>query len=96
MSRRPLSLLSWLAVLAVLKSPEAEATQRFLSQPENATVQLGQTLTLSCRFVAQNIFTKNYQNIFLLLSVENLVGPLQWTKDDFGLGTLRSLPGYER
>ncbi|XP_022828505.1 irregular chiasm C-roughest protein-like isoform X2 [Spodoptera litura] len=28
--------------------------------------------------------------------VENKVGHLQWTKDDFGLGTNRNLSGYER
>lgn len=28
--------------------------------------------------------------------VENKVGTLQWTKDDFGLGTHRNLSGYER
>ncbi|PZC73138.1 hypothetical protein B5X24_HaOG209972 [Helicoverpa armigera] len=28
--------------------------------------------------------------------VENKVGALQWTKDDFGLGTHRNLSGYDR
>ncbi|XP_013145492.1 PREDICTED: irregular chiasm C-roughest protein-like isoform X2 [Papilio polytes] len=28
--------------------------------------------------------------------VENKIGTLQWTKDDFGLGTQRNLSGYER
>ena len=28
--------------------------------------------------------------------VSNKVGVLQWTKDDFGLGTSRALPGYSR
>lgn len=28
--------------------------------------------------------------------VEGKVGQLQWTKDDFGLGTHRHLTGYER
>lgn len=28
--------------------------------------------------------------------VENKVGTLQWTKDDFGLGTHRNLSGYDR
>ncbi|CAH2238507.1 jg5688 [Pararge aegeria aegeria] len=28
--------------------------------------------------------------------VENKIGSLQWTKDDFGLGTHRNLSGYER
>ena len=32
----------------------------------------------------------------LRCEVDNLVGVLQWTKDDFGLGTRRELPGFER
>ena len=36
------------------------------------------------------------EEVRLKCEVDNLVGVLQWTKDDFGLGTLRELPGYER
>ena len=36
------------------------------------------------------------EEVRLRCEVDNLVGVLQWTKDDFGLGTLRDLPGYER
>ena len=36
------------------------------------------------------------EEVRLRCSVDNLVGVLQWTKDDFGLGTLRELPGYDR
>ena len=35
-------------------------------------------------------------NVTLECGVNNKVGVLQWTKDDFGLGTSRSLPGYSR
>ena len=28
--------------------------------------------------------------------VLNQKGPIQWTKDDFGLGAVRNLTGYER
>ena len=35
-------------------------------------------------------------NIILPCRVDNIIGALQWTKDDFGLGTRRSLPGYDR
>ena len=35
-------------------------------------------------------------NVTLECGVRNKVGVLQWTKDDFGLGTSRSLPGYSR
>ena len=36
------------------------------------------------------------EEVRLKCKVDNLVGVLQWTKDDFGLGTLRDLLGYER
>ena len=32
--------------------------------------------------------------VVLPCSVEDKEGLLQWTKDDFGLGTKRDLPGY--
>ena len=35
-------------------------------------------------------------NVTLECGVSNKVGVLQWTKDDFGLGTSRALPGYSR
>ena len=35
-------------------------------------------------------------NVTLECRVSDKVGVLQWTKDDFGLGTSRSLPGYSR
>ena len=35
-------------------------------------------------------------NVTLACSVENKVGVLQWTRDDFGLGTDRELSGYSR
>lgn len=34
--------------------------------------------------------------VILPCKVENKVGPLQWTRDGFGLGTSRSLPGFPR
>ena len=36
------------------------------------------------------------ENVTLMCRVENILGQLQWTKDDFGLGTSRSLHGYDR
>jgi len=35
-------------------------------------------------------------NVTLACSVDNKVGVLQWTRDDFGLGTDRELSGYSR
>ena len=34
--------------------------------------------------------------VVLPCTVEDKEGLLQWTKDDFGLGTKRDLPGYSR
>merc|ERR1712106_459687 len=34
--------------------------------------------------------------VILPCKVENKAGPLQWTRDGFGLGTSRSLPGFPR
>ena len=36
------------------------------------------------------------KSVILPCSVTNKAGVLQWTKDDFGLGTARELDGYER
>ena len=36
------------------------------------------------------------ENVTLMCRVESILGQLQWTKDDFGLGTSRSLHGYDR
>ena len=33
--------------------------------------------------------------VVLPCTVEDKEGLLQWTKDDFGLGTKRDLPGYQ-
>ena len=44
----------------------------------------------------RNTVAMEGEEVRLKCKVDNLVGVLQWTKDDFGLGTLRDLPGYER
>ena len=44
----------------------------------------------------RNTVAMEGEEVRLNCKVDNLVGVLQWTKDDFGLGTLRELPGYER
>ena len=36
------------------------------------------------------------EHVTLPCRVENKVGPLQWTRDDFGLGLNRNLKGFER
>ena len=44
----------------------------------------------------ENISVKEGDNVTLLCSVENRAGVVQWTKDDFGLGTSRDLQAYNR
>ena len=44
----------------------------------------------------ESISVKEGDNFTLSCSVKNKVGVLQWTKDDFGLGTSRALVGYSR
>ena len=34
--------------------------------------------------------------VYLPCVVGNMTGPLQWTRDGFGLGTRRTLPGFPR
>ena len=36
------------------------------------------------------------EHVTLPCRVHNKVGPLQWTRDDFGLGLNRNLKGFER
>ena len=43
-----------------------------------------------------SVTVREGQNVTLECSVSHKAGVLQWTKDDFGLGTSRSLPGYSR
>ena len=56
------------------------------------------TKTVVQKFIKEpeSIIVKEGDNVTLECSVSNKVGVLQWTKDGFGLGTSRSLSGYER
>ena len=49
-------------------------------------------------FVAQpeSLTVREGETVILRCGVSHKEGVLQWTKDDFGLGTSRSLPGYSR
>ena len=53
---------------------------------------------LQQRFIRepQSVTVTEGDSVTLDCSVSDKVGVLQWTKDDFGLGTSRSLPGYSR
>jgi len=44
----------------------------------------------------ESVSVKEGDNVTLTCSVDNKVGVLQWTKDDFGLGTYRNLSEYSR
>jgi len=44
----------------------------------------------------ESVSVKEGENVTLACTVENKVGVLQWTKDDFGLGTYRNLSEYNR
>ena len=44
----------------------------------------------------ENVTVTAGESVTLQCRVEHLVGALQWTFNDFGLGLARSLPGYER
>lgn len=46
--------------------------------------------------VPESVTVMEGESVTLTCRVENILGLLQWTKDDFGLGTARPLPGYER
>ena len=46
--------------------------------------------------VPESVTVMEGENVTLMCRVENILGQLQWTKDDFGLGTSRSLHGYDR
>ena len=65
----------------------------FLSMPK-----FGDMKSVEQKFVKEpeSISVKEGENFTLSCSVKNKVGVLQWTKDDFGLGTSRSLVGYDR
>ncbi|KAI8433726.1 hypothetical protein MSG28_015714 [Choristoneura fumiferana] len=61
-------------------------------------------LLLGCRGYAEQRFAMEPQDqsaiigsrVTLPCRVENKAGELQWTRDDFGLGTNRNLSGYDR
>ena len=62
------------------------------------TVSLVKTKNLQQIFVTEpgSESVREGESVVLQCEVKNKAGVLQWTKDDFGLGTSRDLPGYSR
>ena len=76
--------------------------QRFLREPTDVTVIAGEQVGSVTQYLTQGqkylfIFVLTEKIVFfkvvLPCRVEDKEGLLQWTKDDFGLGTKRDLPG---
>ena len=76
--------------------------QRFLREPTDVTVIAGEQVGSGTQYLTQGqkylfIFVLTEKIVFfkvvLPCRVEDKEGLLQWTKDDFGLGTKRDLPG---
>ena len=71
--------------------------QKFVREPPDQTAAEGEHVTLPCRVDnkvthgGMSRWVGEFCNIILLQ-----VGPLQWTRDDFGLGLNRNLKGFER
>ena len=61
-------------------------------------VGLGEMRSRTQKFLKEpeSISVQEGENVSLSCRVKNKVGVLQWTKDDFGLGTSRDLAGFDR
>lgn len=84
-------------VVTILLLPDlglaVSVVQKFVREPPDQTAAEGEHVTLPCRVdnkVTRGDGAESY-NITMLQ-----VGPLQWTRDDFGLGLNRNLKGFER
>ena len=91
-------------VIALLISIQGSVgrQQRFLREPTDVTVIAGEQVGSVTQYLTQGqkylfIFVLTEKIVFfkvvLPCRVEDKEGLLQWTKDDFGLGTKRDLPG---
>ena len=94
-------MMMMMMMVTILLLPDlslaVSVVQKFVREPPDQTAAEGEHVTLPCR--VDNKVThaggcrdgaEDY-NIILLQ-----VGPLQWTRDDFGLGLNRNLKGFER
>ena len=83
-----------LLLLLVLSSPVTVGQQRFLDQPWDVTVVAGDKVRSVLLLLTPHL--PPHPQITLPCVVQSKKGLLQWTKDGFGLGLLRELPGYPR
>ena len=96
------SLGGLVAALLILIQGSVGRQQRFLREPTDMTVIAGEQVGSVTQYLTQGrkslfFFCSDRKIVFLKVvlpcRVEDKEGLLQWTKDDFGLGTKRDLPG---
>ena len=97
------SLGGLVAALLILIQGSVGRQQRFLREPTDMTVIAGEQVGSVTQYLTQGrkclcfFFCSDRKIVFfkvvLPCRVEDKEGLLQWTKDDFGLGTKRDLPG---
>ena len=96
------SLGGLVAALLILIQGSVGRQQRFLREPTDMTVIAGEQVGSVTQYLTQGrkylcFFCSDRKIVFLEVvlpcRVEDKEGLLQWTKDDFGLGTKRDLPG---
>ena len=86
------ALLSSLLVSGL--SSTSSIIQKFVREPPDQTAAEGEHVTLPCRVDNKVALSIRGRSPCYTLALQ--VGPLQWTRDDFGLGLNRNLKGFER
>ena len=75
-------------------SSTSSIIQKFVREPPDQTAAEGEHVTLPCRVDNKVALSIRDRSPCYTLALQ--VGPLQWTRDDFGLGLNRNLKGFER
>ena len=92
------ALLSSLLVGGLSSTSSTSSTssiiQKFVREPPDQTAAEGEHVTLPCRVDNKVALSIRGRSPCYTLALQ--VGPLQWTRDDFGLGLNRNLKGFER
>ena len=84
--------MQWQLRMVLVAAVAARAQQRFLTEPGDVTVIAGQRVGLYCIMFQCSVELQ----VVLPCVLADQAGLLQWTRDGFGLGTNRSLPGFPR